>query len=155
MLNILNRICEGKGELGDIELLEELSEVVRDASLCALGGTAPNPVLSTIRYFRDEYEAHIEQKRCPAGVCKPLIAYYIQPERCQACLICLRECPAGAITGGKNLIHAIDQDKCTKCGTCFEVCPPRFGAIVRLSGEPVPAAPPPGTEVVRRKGAQK
>jgi NADH:ubiquinone oxidoreductase subunit F (NADH-binding)/(2Fe-2S) ferredoxin/Pyruvate/2-oxoacid:ferredoxin oxidoreductase delta subunit len=155
MLNILNRICEGKGEPGDIELLEELSEVVRDASLCALGGTAPNPVLSTVRYFRDEYKAHIEQKRCPAGVCKELIDYYIQPERCQACLICLRECPVGAITGSKNLVHVIDQDKCTKCGTCFEVCPPRFGAVVRLSGEPVPAAPPPGTEVVRRKGSGK
>jgi len=155
MLNILNRICEGKGEPGDIELLEELSEVVRDASLCALGGTAPNPVLSTVRYFRDEYKAHIEQKRCPAGVCKELIAYYIQPERCQACLICLRECPVGAITGMKNLVHVIDQDKCTKCGTCFEVCPPRFGAVARLSGEPVPAAPPPGTEVVRRKGRGK
>ncbi|GAF93524.1 unnamed protein product, partial [marine sediment metagenome] len=98
MLNILNRICDGQGRTGDIELLEELSEVVRDASLCALGTTAPNPVLSTIRYFRDEYEAHIKERRCPAGVCKALISYYIQPERCQACQICLRECPVEAIT---------------------------------------------------------
>ncbi len=155
MLNILNRICDGQGRTGDIDLLEELSEVVRDASLCALGTTAPNPVLSTIRYFRDEYEAHIKERRCPAGVCKALISYYIQPERCQACQICLRECPVGAITGGKNLVHVIDQDKCTKCGTCLEVCPPRFAAVLILSGEPVPAAPPQGTKVERTKGTQQ
>ena len=138
MLNTLNNICTGKGKEGDIELLEEISEVVRDASLCALGTTAPNPVMSTIRYFRDEYEAHIKEKRCPAGVCKALISYYIEPEKCQACLICLQNCPVDAISGGKNLVHVIDQEKCTKCGTCFEVCPPRFGAVVKLSGEPVP-----------------
>lgn len=155
MLNILNRICDGQGRTGDIGLLEELSEVVRDASLCALGTTAPNPVLSTIRYFRDEYEAHIKERRCPAGVCKALISYYIQPERCQACQICLRECPVGAITGSKNLVHVIDQDKCTKCGTCLEVCPPRFAAVLILSGEPVPAAPPQGTKVERTKGTQQ
>ena len=155
MLNILNRICDGQGRTGDIELLEELSEVVRDASLCALGQTAPNPVLSTIRYFRDEYEAHIKERRCPAGVCKALISYYIQPERCQACQICLRECPVEAITGSKNLVHVIDQDKCTKCGTCLEVCPPRFAAVLILSGEPVPAAPPQGTKVERTKGTQQ
>ena len=155
MLHILNRICDGQGRTGDIDLLEELSEVVRDASLCALGTTAPNPVLSTIRYFRDEYEAHIKERRCPAGVCKALISYYIQPERCQACQICLRECPVGAITGGKNLVHVIDQDKCTKCGTCLEVCPPRFAAVLILSGEPVPAAPPQGTKVERTKGTQQ
>ena len=155
MLHILNRICDGQGQTGDIELLEELSEVVRDASLCALGTTAPNPVLSTIKYFRDEYEAHIKERRCPAGVCKALISYYIQPERCQACLRCLRECPVAAITGGKNLVHVIDQDKCTKCGTCLEVCPPRFAAVLILSGEPVPAAPPQGTKVERTKGTQQ
>jgi len=155
MLKILNRICEGKGEEADIELLEEISEVVRDFSLCALGGTAPNPVLSTIRYFRDEYEAHIREKRCPAGVCKALISYYIEPEKCQACLICLRECPVGTITGGKNLIHIIDQDKCTKCGTCLEVCPPRFGAITRLSGVKVPEPVLQGTEVIRKRGRKK
>ena len=155
MLNILNRICDGEGRTGDIQLLEELSEVVRDASLCALGQTAPNPVLSTIRYFRDEYEAHIKERRCPARACKALISYYIQPEKCQACQICLRECPVGAITGGKNLVHDIDQDKCTKCGTCLEVCPPRFVAVAKLSGEPVPEAPPQGTKVERTKGARK
>ena len=155
MLKVLNRICSGEGRTGDISLLEELSEVVREASLCALGTTAPNPVLSTIRYFRDEYEAHIEQKRCPAGACKVLITYYILPEKCQACLICLRECPVGAIQGGKNLVHVIDQGKCTKCGICMEICPPRFGAVVKVSGEPVPTAPLLGTKVVRKKGALK
>ena len=138
MLKILNNISEGKGREGDIELLEELSEATRDASLCALGGTAPNPVLNTIRYFRDEYEAHIKEKRCPAYVCKELIAYHIDPDKCQACMICLRKCPAEAIVGGKKQIHVIDQEKCTSCGTCFEVCPSRFEAVRRLSGEPVP-----------------
>jgi NADP-reducing hydrogenase subunit HndC len=151
MLGILNRICEGEGKKGDIGLLEELSGVVRDSSLCALGQTAPNPVLSTIKYFRDEYEAHIEQKRCPAGVCKALVSYYIVPDKCQACQICARECPVSAITGGKNLVHVIDQGKCTKCGTCIEVCPSKFDAVVKISGEPVPVAPPPGTEVTRSK----
>jgi NADH:ubiquinone oxidoreductase subunit F (NADH-binding)/(2Fe-2S) ferredoxin/NAD-dependent dihydropyrimidine dehydrogenase PreA subunit len=139
MLKILTNISKGKGKEGDIELLETLAETTRDASLCALGGSAPNPVLSTIRYFRDEYEAHIKEKRCPAFVCKALIAFYIDPERCKACMICLRKCPADAIAGGKNRIHVIDQEKCTNCGTCFEVCPAKFGAVRRLSGEPVPA----------------
>jgi NADP-reducing hydrogenase subunit HndC len=152
MLKILNRICEGKGMDGDIELLEEIAEVVRDASLCALGQTSANPVMSTIRYFRDEYEAHIKEKRCPAGVCKALISYYIEPEKCAACLICLRNCPVEAISGGKNLIHTIDQDKCTKCGTCLEVCPPRFGAVIRLSGVKVPEPVLQGTEVMRKRG---
>ncbi len=152
MLKILNRICEGKGMEGDIELLQEIAEVVKVASLCALGQTAPNPLLTTLKYFPDEYEAHIKEKRCPAGVCKALISYYIEPEKCQACLICLRECPAGAIIGGRNLIHIIDQDKCTKCGTCLEVCPPRFNAIVKLSGVKVPELVLAGTEVKRRRG---
>ena len=138
MLKILNRICEGDGREGDIELLEEIGETVRDFSLCALGRTAPNPVLSTIRYFRDEYEAHIREKRCPALACKELTAYYIEPEKCQACLICLRECPAQAISGDKKIVHVIDQEKCTKCGTCLEVCPARFSAVTRLSGVKVP-----------------
>lgn len=155
MVSILDRICEGEGETGDIELLEEISEVVRDASLCALGQTAPNPVLSTTKYFRDEYEAHIEGKRCPAGVCKALISYYIDPDKCTACGICLRDCPVEAISGGKNLVHIIDQDKCTKCSTCFEVCPTRFSAVVKISGEPVPVAPPLGTKVARKKGKQE
>lgn len=151
MLKILNNICAGKGKEGDIELLEELAEVMRDASLCALGTTAANPVLSTIKYFRDEYEAHIREKRCPAGVCRELITYYILPDRCMACLICLRNCPVDAISGGKDLVHVIDQKKCTKCGTCFEVCPPGFDAVAKLSGEPVPPSVPSGTKVAQRK----
>ena len=151
MLNVLDRIIKGSGEEGDIELLEELSQVMSDASLCALGATAPNPVLTTIRYFRDEYYAHIREKRCPAKVCKPLVSYYIRPDRCEACLICLRDCPAGAIVGGKGLVHWIDQEKCTKCGICLEVCPPRFDAVTKLSGEPIPPPPPPGTQVIRKK----
>jgi NADH:ubiquinone oxidoreductase subunit F (NADH-binding)/(2Fe-2S) ferredoxin/NAD-dependent dihydropyrimidine dehydrogenase PreA subunit len=138
MLKILNRICEGDGREGDIESLEEIGQTVRDFSLCALGKTAPNPVLSTIRYFRDEYEAHIKDKRCPALACKALISYYIEPDKCQACLICLRACPAQAITGGKKITHVIDQTQCTTCGTCQEVCPPRFGAVTKLSGVKVP-----------------
>jgi len=144
MLGILTDICEGRGKEGDIELLEELAEVVKDTSLCALGGTAPNPILTTLRYFRDEYKAHIEQKKCPAFVCKELLSYYIDPAKCQACLICLRNCPTGAIDGGKGKIHVVDQSKCTKCGTCFDICPDRFNAVVRISGEPVP--PPPSEE---------
>jgi len=151
MLNILNNICTGKGKEGDIELLEEISKMMRDASLCALGTTAPNPVLSTIRYFRDEYKAHIEEKRCPAYFCRGLITYYILPEKCQACMICARECPTGAIQGGKSMVHVIDQEKCTKCGTCLEICPERFSAVVKLSGEPAPPSVPIGTKVVREK----
>jgi NADH:ubiquinone oxidoreductase subunit F (NADH-binding)/(2Fe-2S) ferredoxin/Pyruvate/2-oxoacid:ferredoxin oxidoreductase delta subunit len=150
MLIILNNICSGKGKEQDIELLQEIAQVMQDASLCALGTSAANPVLSTIKYFRDEYEAHIREKRCPAGVCRELIAYYILPEKCRACLICLRNCPAEAISGSKGVIHVIDQAKCTKCGTCFEVCPTRFGAVVKLSGEPVPASNT-GTKITRRR----
>ncbi len=155
MVKILNGICAGEGRPDDIELLEEISEVTRDASLCALGQTAPNPVLSTIQYFRDEYKAHIEQKRCPAGVCKALTSYYIQPDKCQACQICLKNCPVEAIKGEKNVVHIIDQAKCTKCSTCFEVCPTRFSAVVKISGQPVPPAPAYPTEVVRKKGKQE
>ncbi len=155
MLKILTNISKGKGKEGDIELLEELSEVTRDASLCALGRTAANPVLSTIRYFRDEYEAHIKEKRCPAYVCKALISYYIDPEKCQACMICLRQCPAGAIAGGKSQIHVIDQEKCTKCGTCFEVCPTRFGAVKKISGEPVPPPVPEEARMIARESKEK
>jgi NADH:ubiquinone oxidoreductase subunit F (NADH-binding)/(2Fe-2S) ferredoxin/Pyruvate/2-oxoacid:ferredoxin oxidoreductase delta subunit len=151
MLKILTNISEGRGREGDIELLEELAEATRDASLCALGGSAPNPVRSTIRHFRDEYEAHIREKRCPAFVCKELISYYIDPERCRACMICLRKCPAEAITGGKKQIHVIDQEKCTKCGTCFEVCPSRFRAVNRLSGEPVPPPIPEEARILARE----
>jgi NADH-quinone oxidoreductase subunit F len=134
MLKVLNRVCEGKGQESDIGSLEEIAGVVRSAALCALGQTAPNPVLSTLKYFRDEYVTHIKEKRCPAGVCKGLITYYIQPEKCKSCGICLKNCPAGAISGGKKEVHVIDQNKCTTCGTCIQVCPERFDAIVKLSG---------------------
>ncbi len=150
MREILDDIVGGRGQKGDIELLEGLSRLMTKASLCALGQTAPNPVLTTIRYFRDEYEAHVEEKRCPALVCKELISYYIDPSKCQACLICGRECPVGAISGGKGLIHVIDQEKCTKCGTCFDVCPSRFSAVKKISGEPVPAPPPAAERVLVR-----
>ena len=150
MLKILNRITQGEGKEGDIELLEELSRIVADSSLCALGGTAPNSVLTTIKYFRDEYEAHIKEKRCPAKVCRSLLSYYIDPEKCQACLICLRNCPVGAINGGKNLIHYIDQEKCTRCGTCMEVCPSRFNAVEKIAGQAVPEPPLQEARVIHR-----
>jgi NADH-quinone oxidoreductase subunit F len=155
MLKILSKICKGKGEEGDIGLLEELSETTRDASLCALGKSAPNPVLSTIRYFKGEYEAHIKEKRCPAFSCKELISYHIDPEKCQACMACLRKCPANAIDGGKNRIHVIDQEKCTKCGTCFEVCPSRFGAVKHISGEPVPPPIPEDRRTIVRESKKR
>jgi len=141
MLRLLNNITSGKGNAGDIERLEELSEFTRDASLCALGTTAPNPVLSTLKYFRNEYEAHINEKRCPASVCRELIAYYIDPEKCQACGICTKNCPTGAISGKKGIVHVIDQKKCIKCGACIDVCPERFGAIEKISGESIPLVP--------------
>jgi len=151
MLKILTNVSQGKGKEGDVELLEALAETTRDASLCALGGSAPNPVLSTIRYFRNEYDAHIKEKRCPAFVCKELIAFYIDPDKCQACMICLRKCPAEAIDGGKNRIHVIDQAKCTKCGTCLEICPSRFGAIGKISGSPVPPPIPEEARTLARE----
>jgi len=155
MLKILTNITEGKGKEGDIELLEALSETAMEASLCALGKSAPNPFLSTLRYFREEYEAHIKDKRCPALSCKELIAYHIDPARCQACMICFKKCPAEAIVGGKNKIHVVDQEKCTKCGTCFEACPPRFGAVKKISGEPVPSPIPEEERMITRKGKEK
>ena len=155
MHRILKNITEGKGKEGDIALLEELSETAVEASLCALGKSAPNPFLSTLRYFRDEYEAHIKEKRCPALSCKALIAYYIDPAKCGACSICFKKCPAKAIDGGKQKIHIIDQAKCTRCGTCFEVCPSRFGAVTKLSGVPVPSPVPEAERMITRKGKEK
>jgi len=151
MHKILTNITEGKGKEGDIELLEELSETAIEASLCALGSSAPNPFLSTLRYFRDEYEAHIKEKRCPALSCKELISYYIDPEKCMACMICLKKCPVDAVDGGKRKIHIIDQEICTNCGTCFEVCPAQFGAVQKISGEPVPAPIPEDERAIVRK----
>ena len=154
MLKILTRITKGKGRKGDIELLEELAEVASSAALCALGKGAPNPVLSTIRHFRDEYEAHINDCKCLALSCKELISYYIDPDKCQACLSCGRKCPAEAIDGGKNLVHVVIQDKCTKCGSCLEACPSRFGAVRKISGEPVPAPHPQESRTIVRKSTQ-
>jgi NADH-quinone oxidoreductase subunit F len=155
MLKILTNITTGKGKEGDIELLEALSETAIEGALCALGKSAPNPFLSTLRYFRDEYEAHIQEKRCPALSCKELITYYIDPARCQACMMCRRKCPADAIDGGKNRIHIIDQAKCTKCGTCFEACPERFGAVTKISGKPVPPPVSEEERTITRKGKEK
>lgn len=138
MFGILTRITEGNGTEKDIELLEELSTAVKEAALCGLGATAPNPVLSTLRYFRDEYEAHIRQKRCPALVCRNLVHYYINPDKCKACMLCLKACPVEAIRGEKKQAHVIDQLKCTKCGSCVAACPEKFAAIEKRSGEPIP-----------------
>ena len=127
MLEILNRICEGKGKDGDIEKLETLAQNIKNTALCGLGQTAPNPVLSTLRFFRDEYEAHIYEKRCPAGVCHKLLSYTIDPAKCKGCTACARVCPAGAISGSVKEPHVIDKEKCLKCGACIEKC--KFGAI--------------------------
>ena len=129
MLEILVRITEGQGEPGDIELLEDLSTTIMDASLCGLGQSAPNPVLSTIKYFREEYEAHILEKRCPAGVCQALLQYRIDAEKCKGCGLCVKECPTGAITGERKQPFVIDASKCVKCGACVAKCP--FKAIKR------------------------
>jgi NADH-quinone oxidoreductase subunit F len=122
MHEILDYITRGFGQEGDIELLEELGQAIKTGSLCGLGQTAPNPVLTTTRYFRDEYEAHIQEKRCPAGVCKALIIYSIDPENCTGCGLCLPACPENVITGAKGELHVIDEQKCIRCGICREVC---------------------------------
>ena len=127
MLEILTRITEGDGEESDIEKLEELAYQIKDSSLCGLGQTAPNPVLTTIKYFRDEYEAHIKEKRCPAKSCKKLITYEIDPEKCTGCTICARNCPVNAISGERKSPHYIDQNICIKCGVCYTKC--KFDAI--------------------------
>ena len=119
---MLNDICDGQAQEGVLELLEETCNTVANCSLCALGGSAPNPVLSTIRYFRDEYEAHVREKRCPAGLCKNLITYSIDPDKCNGCMLCARECPQNAIEGEKKKPHTITADLCIKCGICRDVC---------------------------------
>jgi len=128
MREILTKICKGEGEEQDIELLEEIAMTVKEASLCGLGQTASNPVLTSIKYFRDEYEEHIKNKRCPAGVCLDLIQYLIDAEKCNGCGACVRPCPSQAITGEKKKLHSLDQEKCIKCGVCYETC--KFDAII-------------------------
>jgi NADH:ubiquinone oxidoreductase subunit F (NADH-binding)/ferredoxin len=135
MLAILEDITAGNGKPEDLELLQELAESVKSGSLCGLGQTAPNPVLTTIRYFRDEYEAHINEGRCPARTCKALISYHIDPELCVGCMLCLKACPVDSITGMRKEVHIIDQSTCIKCGMCFEICPPRISAVEILTGE--------------------
>ena len=129
MLEILERIVEGKGEDGDIEKLETLANTIKTTALCGLGQSAPNPVLSTLKYFRHEYEAHIYEKRCPAGQCKKLLTYKIDPDKCKGCTLCARNCPASCIMGKVREPHVIDSSKCLKCGACMEKC--KFGAISR------------------------
>ncbi|GBF34561.1 NAD-reducing hydrogenase subunit HoxF [Desulfocucumis palustris] len=129
MLEILTRICNGEGKMEDIDTLERLGRVVKNTALCGLGQTCPNPILSTLRYFKDEYIAHIQDKRCPAGACSALLTYVIDPEKCKGCGKCLRSCPAGAITGEKKQPHVIDAAKCIKCGSCLMGC--KFEAIIK------------------------
>ena len=129
MLEILYRITEGEGKDGDIELLHDLGLKIKASSLCGLGQTAPNPVLSTIKYFRDEYEAHIYDKKCPAKVCKPLITYTISEDKCIGCTACAKACPVDAISGERKQMHTIDQKACIRCGKCFDTC--KFDAVLR------------------------
>jgi len=129
MSQILEDICAGKASREDLDLLHDLAEVIQTASLCQLGTTAPNPVLTTMEYFLDEYLAHVEEHRCPAGACKALVTYEIDPQNCNGCTLCATNCPAGAISGSKQTPHIIDQEKCTKCGICYDVC--KFEAVVR------------------------
>jgi NADH-quinone oxidoreductase subunit F len=127
MLELLTRITEGQGTVADLQLLEELAGKVKAASLCGLGQTAPNPVLTTLRYFRNEYEAHIRDKKCPAKVCKALLTYSIIAEKCVGCTACARACPTKAITGERKKVHVLDQAKCIRCGACAAAC--KFDAI--------------------------
>ena len=129
MLEILEKITKGQAEMEDLDRLEELCNHLKTSSLCALGQTAPNPVLSTLRYFREEYIAHIADKKCPAGVCKDLLHYKIDPDKCKGCTLCARTCPADAIIGSVREVHMINPEKCVKCGACMEKC--RFGAIYK------------------------
>jgi NADH:ubiquinone oxidoreductase subunit F (NADH-binding)/ferredoxin len=135
MLSILERITAGEGEMADLDNLEEIAQTVKDGSLCGLGQTAPNPVLTTLRYFREEYEEHIDKGRCPAFVCSRMISYHIDRDRCAGCGACARICPVEAISGEKEKLHVIDQKICIQCGACLSTCPPVYAAVYRRSGE--------------------
>lgn len=129
MGEVLARITEGNGEMSDLDLLERISSVIKDTALCALGGSAPNPVLTTLKYFRDEYEIHIKEKKCPGRVCKALISYTINEENCKGCKLCIKACPQEAITPrGKKEPVDLEQSKCIKCGSCLDVC--KLDAII-------------------------
>ncbi|MBW2144257.1 MAG: SLBB domain-containing protein, partial [Deltaproteobacteria bacterium] len=134
LLSILDRITKGEGREGDLEQLETLSRDIKNGSLCGLGKTAPNPVLTSLRYFRDEYEAHIKEKRCPAGMCRELTAYYIDLEKCaRGCDACVGSCPVDAIFTTKNRKKGVDQGLCVKCGECMVACPPEYDAVMKVS----------------------
>lgn len=133
ILEILKDICKGRGKPEDMDLLEELSHSVHGGSVCGLGQTAANPVLTALRYFKDEFEAHINDKCCPAGVCKDLISFDISEERCAGCTLCARACPVDAISGEKKEVHVIDQSLCIQCGVCKDKCPKKFSAVDCIS----------------------
>ncbi len=135
LYEILSRITRGEGEEGDIKKLKDLAKTVKTGSLCGLGQTASNPVLTTLKYFINEYEAHIKEKSCPALLCKELIVYYIKPDKCVGCLLCLKNCPVNAISGKRKEVHVIDQENCIKCGACFDVCPPKVKAVSKYTGK--------------------
>jgi len=135
LVDILTRITEGKADDSDIKKLQDLAETIKKGSLCGLGQTAPNPVLTTLKYFREEYEAHIHDRSCPALSCKELIVYHIEPDKCVGCLLCLKGCPVDAISGERKKVHVIHQNECIKCGACLEVCPPKVSAVMKYTGK--------------------
>lgn len=137
MHEIVARISAGEGREEDLGTLEELGEYLVDTALCALGATAGNPVLSTLKYFRDEYEAHVRERTCPAGVCRNLFRYVVDPDSCNGCTLCVKQCPAGAIRGERKQPHRIEEAACIKCGVCFEVCRP--GAVRKVRAAEVAA----------------
>jgi NADH-quinone oxidoreductase subunit F len=156
LLAILTDITRGQGTAEDLSLLQELAEEIQAGSLCNLGRTAPNPVLTTLRYFRDEYRAHIEEKRCPALQCPELVAYYIVPDKCAAgCDACVGTCPTEAIYTMKTRKKAVDQEKCVRCGECVRACPPEYLAVIKISPKedvPEPQAPPVEDQKTRESG---